>query len=267
MAGPHSAPWRAPCDDERVSSEQAVEDRHGPGAAADWFEAYVFDFAAADGSGGGSLGVCLFPNRRAATIWVGAVGLEDRYLAIAEQSVPVPRELEFRSSGLWVDVACLVPFDHVQLGLEAFAVGMDDPADALGRMWGDRVPLGFDLEWDTTGPVTVPTGDGNSRVIEGYELSCAVHGEILVGEDAIDFDGFGSRRHLWGIAHPWTKSWDRTVSAQDVQSGVPDDAMMLAPAPLKVTLVTGDVFCLRSGLHRLGDTEGSLAWIERSAPC
>lgn len=267
MAGPHSAEWWTACDDAWVISELAVEGRHEPGSGPDWFEAYVFDFVATDGSSGGTLGVCLFPNRRAATVWVGAVGLDERYLAIAEQSVPVPRDLEFRSSGLWVDIACLVPFDHVQLGLEAFAVGMDDPADALGRMWGDRVPLGFDLGWDTTGAVAVPSGDANSLVVEGYELACAVHGEILVGEGAIDLDGFGSRRHIWGIAHPWTKPWARTVRARGVQATMPADAAMLAAAPLRVTLVTGDEFRLSGGLHRLSDTEDSLAWIERSTPC
>jgi hypothetical protein len=59
---------------------------------------------------------------------------------------------------------------------------------------GDRVPLGLDLEWERTGPV-VWRPDG-----AGYELGCAVHGEVLVGRERLAFEGTGSRSHVWGEA-------------------------------------------------------------------
>ena len=37
------------------------------------------------------------------------------------------------------------------LGCEAFAVGVDDPAEVYGDLRGDRVPFGLDLEWETDG--------------------------------------------------------------------------------------------------------------------
>ena len=44
-----------------------------------------------------------------------------------------------------------VPFDHMTLGCEAFALGLDDPAETYAPAGGERVPFGLDLEWDTDG--------------------------------------------------------------------------------------------------------------------
>ena len=46
--------------------------------------------------------------------------------------------LEVRAEGLWADHTVEVPFDHVTLGCEAFALGTDDPAEVYGGR-GDRV--------------------------------------------------------------------------------------------------------------------------------
>ena len=67
------------------------------------------------------------------------------------------------------------------IGLEAFALAVDDAQDAVGR----RVPIGFDLEWERSGPD-----------IEG-RTPAAVFGEVLIEADALDLAGVGWWRH-WG---------------------------------------------------------------------
>ena len=177
--------------------------------------------------------------------------------------------LELRGSGLWVDLQCLVPFDHMTVGLEAFAIHLDDPSEALGRLWGERVPFGLDLEWDTTGRLLTPAS-GASAQLQSYEFACRVHGDVLVGDERIELDGFGSRRHAWGAAHPWTAPWSRVVTADGPVPGDSHDGAALAEAPLLVRTADGTIRVDRSLalVHpsHPGDA-GTLAWIERNRPC
>jgi hypothetical protein len=119
-----------------------------------------------------------------------------------EVALPAGRSLELRAEGLWADHNCEEPLERWSLGLEAFAVGMDDPADAYRGMIGDRVPFGFDLEWETDRGGVYPW-IGSTR----YEVSCNVHGEILVGDETIEFDGIGQRDHSWGVRDWWSLGW------------------------------------------------------------
>src|SRR3546814_16729168 len=82
------------------------------------------------------------------------------------------------------------------LGVESFAVAVDDPADVYGDLRGERIPFGFDLEWETDGSVYPWIGSRR------YEIPCHVHGEILVGAARIDFDGLGMRDPTRG-ARAW----------------------------------------------------------------
>src|SRR3546814_9841784 len=95
------------------------------------------------------------------------------------------------------------------LGVESFAVAVDDPADVYGDLRGERIPFGFDLEWETDG--SVYPWIGSSR----YEIPCHVHGEILVGDERIDFDGIGQRDHSWGERDWWSLGWVWTAGALD----------------------------------------------------
>ena len=90
----------------------------------------------------------------------------------------------------------------MSLGCEAFAVGVDDPAEVYGDLRGDRVPFGLDLEWETDRGGLYPW-IGTTR----YEVSCNVHGEILVGDETIEFDGIGQRDHSWGVRDWWNLGW------------------------------------------------------------
>lgn len=113
---------------------------------------------------------------------------EGPLVLVREADIRLPRSMGswgVRAEGLWADMNCETPFEHWSYGLEAFGLALDDPADERG----DPVALGFDLEWEASGPV-----DGGEGA---YAQPGIVHGEILVGTDAITFDGHGARRHHW----------------------------------------------------------------------
>ncbi len=117
-------------------------------------------------------------------------------MTVIDQAVPFPSRyasLEVRSDGLWADHNVETPLDHLSLGLEAFGVALDDPAETYHGLRGERTALGFDLEWETDGiAFRWPPG------IDRYEIPCRVHGEILVGDERIEFDGTGPARPFVG---------------------------------------------------------------------
>jgi hypothetical protein len=187
------------------AAQVADERRHAPGDDLLWNESWYFDFAASDGSVGGYVRLGLYPNLRTAWYWACLVG-PDRPLVIVvdhDVSLPtVPGSLEVRTNGLWADHNCESPLEHWSLALEAFAVSLDDPLEAYGAAWGERVPFGLDLEWETDGAVfRYPPG------LDRYEVPCHVHGEVLVGAERVEIDGPGQRDHSWGVRDWWTQAW------------------------------------------------------------
>jgi hypothetical protein len=181
----------------------AEEKKHPAGTEPLWSESWYFDFAAGDGSLGGYVRLGLYPNLGTAWYWATLVGDDRPLLLVRDHEVALPKgeSLEVRSEGLWADINCETPHDHWSMGLEAFAVGLDDPADAYHGERGDKVGIGFDLEWEA---ISVPYDyPGMSR----YEQPCGVHGEILVGDERINFDGIGQRDHSWGVRDWWNTQW------------------------------------------------------------
>ncbi len=222
--------------------------------------------------------VARYPAHGRATLVCCCTGPDRQMLTIVEPSLSLPRDLELRGPGLWFDLQYLVPFDHVTLGVEAFATGLDDPQDALGRGFGDRVPLGADLEWDTRPPADAPTGAAPGT--PGYELVGRAHGELIVGTERLELDALGARRHVWGDIVPWAAAWARVLGPGGARSIAPDTAEqlvargeVLAWAPAVVP--AGDLpgvpgFRLDRALVRVQDAgfgEPATVWIERSTPC
>lgn len=170
------------------------EGRHPPGADPLWEEAWDFDFASPSGDLGGYVRVALHPNRGVTWFWAALVGRRRPLVTVVDHGVALPRGpgLDLRSEGLWSDPVCETPLEHWTVGLEAFGVGLDDPTEAYRSVRGDRTPLGLDLEWETV------VGPRSLHRTHGYSLSCAVHGEVLVGRETIAFEGWGQRSHTWG---------------------------------------------------------------------
>jgi hypothetical protein len=179
------------------------ERRHDPGHEQLWNESWYFDFASADGSLGGYVRLGLYPGLGVAWYWACLVGPSRRPVMVVDHEVPVPpSSLEVRAEGLWADHNCETALDHWSLGLEAFAVELGEAADAYRGMVGERVPFGFDLEWETDGEVfRYPPG------LDRYEIPCRVHGEVLVGKERLEIDGPGQRDHSWGVRDWWERGW------------------------------------------------------------
>lgn len=179
------------------------EARHEPGPEPLWNESWYFDFTDAAGAFGGYVRLGLYPNLGTAWYWACVVGEDRRLVTVIDHEVPMPtaRSLEVRTEGLWADHTVETALDHMSLGCEAFATGLDDPADTYGDLRGDRVPLGFDLEWETDGATYAYPG------VTRYEVPCRVHGEVLVGDERIALDGWGQRDHSWGVRDWWTLGW------------------------------------------------------------
>lgn len=184
---------------------------HVPGPELRWSESWTFDFWDEDGTLGGWSRLALLPN--ADTAWYHAflTGPDRQLVAVIDTDVPLPQEgLEIRTEGLWATHICETPHDHWTIGLEAFGVGLDDPAELYGRQFGDRVPLGFDLEWEATAPP-----DDRSDPTVRYHQACRVSGEVLVGAEVIDFDGSGRRHRTWGPRQCWDARWFRVHGMLD----------------------------------------------------
>lgn len=183
------------------------EGRHRPDEDRRWGESWSFELATPDGTLGGYVRLGISPQRGSCWYWASLVGERRRLVTVIEHDVrpPRPPSLELRAEGLWADHNIEVPFDHLTLGCEAFALALDDPAEVYGPMRGERVPFGLDLEWETDGAAYLcPPGhpSGGTR----YELPCRVHGEILVGDERIELDAVGQRHHAWGV-EDWGRGW------------------------------------------------------------
>jgi hypothetical protein len=187
----------------------ADELAHPPGAEPHWEEAWSFAFVAAGGlrgpnavAVGGYARLALRPGERTAWWWSAVAGPDRPLVLVREHDVdlPRPRTFEVRASGLWAEPVCETPFEHWSIGLEAFAVALDDPVESYRLERGDRVPFGLDLEWEADGPPVLVAPDRQ----QGYAQACTVHGDVLVGSERIVVTGPGTRDHLWGPKDWWS---------------------------------------------------------------
>jgi hypothetical protein len=180
----------------------ADERRHTPGPQPGWTEWWSLDWAA-DGPGdvlGGFVRLALYPRARVAWFWSYLVTSDHPGpVVVRDHEVPLPRgeSMEVRAEGLWADHVCEVPFEHWTYGLEAFGVRLDDPADGFTGEIGDRMPVGFDLEWEVAGDRGPESAEG------GYAQPGEVHGEVLLGRARFEVEGKATRAHGWGN-EPWS---------------------------------------------------------------
>jgi hypothetical protein len=184
--------------------DAADERTHEPGPEELWSESWYFDFFAADGSIGGWVRIGLYPNLRTSWYHAFVVGPGRPIVAVADLEVPLPKRgsLELRSHGLWAEHTCETALDHWSLGNEAFAISVDDPAELYQPVpRGEQVPMGLDLEWETDGE------PHHYLYTTRYEIPCRVHGEVLVGDERIELDGWGQRDHSWGERDWWKMGW------------------------------------------------------------
>lgn len=149
-------------------------------------------------------------------------------LVISELEGPMPeRGWELRTSGLWADHICETPFEHWSYGLEAFALAVDEPRELLGRGFGDRVPLGWELDFEASeepdlhgapppqvaignvSPAVEPSGEerpaptfdaGGAAASGWYRQLGVVSGILLDASGETEIEGRAIRSHRWGSA-------------------------------------------------------------------
>ena len=151
------------------------------------------DFARTDGTGG-FLRLLRFGHRCWA--WAYLVGPSIGLVVVRDTDVAPPRRTEIidvRGEGLWMEMVCETRDEHWSYGVEAFAVRLDDPADALHGEIGERLPMGVDLEWET----------------DGSSVTGSVHGELVVGAERIDLDACVRRADADAVGGPreWPEEW------------------------------------------------------------
>jgi hypothetical protein len=250
------------------------EQRRAPGPEPWWADAWEIDFAAdgadaATGHGGvgGFVRLALLPAQGVAWWWTSL--LTPRLVAVRDHEVPLPRAgLEVRADGLWGELVCETPLEHWSIGLEAFGIAYDDPADAWGDEWGERLPVGLDLEWEATdGPGTAPPTGPDPVGGVAYAQPGRVHGEILVGDDRIELAGTGFRSRASGVLDWWSPEPHRRicwVAAGGRAQGLVSTEVhptVLGTAPLLVTAPGRPAVRLERTLCRFGEL--GVGWAER----
>jgi hypothetical protein len=155
-------------------------------------EQWAFDFVGARGASGF---VRLARVGERCWFWCYLVGDDVGLVAVRDHDVAPPRRpavLEVRADSLWAELVCETAGEHWGVALEAFGVRLDAAVDAWEGEIGERLPVGLDLEWevDTTGE---PHG--------------SVRGEVLLGRERLEVDGWGVLSHAVAPATAWPDAW------------------------------------------------------------
>ena len=134
---------------------------------------------------------------RVAWFWAYLLRPDGGPVVVRDHEVTLPRgvALEIRADALWSELVCETPGEHWSIGLEAFGVrARRSPTTRLHGEIGERIALGFDFEWETT-------GEPFSSELAGVaydEQPGVVHGEVLLGRDRIPLDTVGRFEHSVG---------------------------------------------------------------------
>ena len=110
----------------------------------------------------------LFGRRRAWYCW-GLTRSDEPFVQVVECGI-TPRldPMIAKAEAFWAEYTCESPFEQWTIGNETYAVELDDPAEGLGRAYGDAVPIASDLEWYATErAVTIPFGYSQAGVLMG----------------------------------------------------------------------------------------------------
>jgi hypothetical protein len=175
-------------------------------------EAWGFEWGTADGNGG-FVRLALHRRMRIAWFWAYLLRPGGGPVVVRDHEVLLPRGagLEIRAEALWAELVCETPGEHWSIGLEAFGVRLDDADDALHGEIGERIALGFDFEWETTGEPFLSDLGGVAR----EEQPGIVRGEVLLGRDRIPLDTVGRFEHSTGDVDGAHTSNRSTVACDD----------------------------------------------------
>ena len=249
--------------------QPSEEQRRPAGPEPLWADAWEIEFVAESGVAG-FVRLALLPSQGVAWWWTSL--LTPRLVAVRDHEVPLPRTgLEVRADGLWGELVCETPLEHWSVGLEAFGIAYDDPADAWGDEWGERLPVGLDLEWEAVSEAgdLAPAGPAPGPGGVAYCQPGRVHGEILVGPDRIPCSGTGFRSRASGVLDWWsTRPHRRRAWVSGKGEGIVDageggtalgEAPVLVTAPGRPPVRLARTLCLVDGA---GSGDGGVGWAE-----
>lgn len=144
-------------------------------------EEWTFSWWAADASIAGFTMYRLFGRRRAWYCWGLSRGGQPMVQVVECGIKPRPDPMIAKAEAFWAEYTCESPFEQWTVGNETYAVELDDPDEALGRAYGNAVPLASDLEWYATErAAAIPLGYRQTGVIMGDIET--VHGVVSVPE-------------------------------------------------------------------------------------
>lgn len=190
----------------------------------------VHEVIASNGSIAVWLRVAIEPN--GARYHAGILRAGDRPIVLAEDEIAHPgRRWELRSSGLWADHNCESEMDHWSYGLEAFALALDDPEQLVREGVGDRVPIGWELDFESTGEASALVG------VDGYAQPGIMHGLLLTIDGETSFEGSAVRQHWWGsLAHSGPE-----LRLDSYEPASPDSALVPIGDGRRLVELTGGV--------------------------
>jgi hypothetical protein len=178
-------------------------------------EEWTFSCWAADGSLGLVTGYRLVGGHQA-WYWWAVARRDEPLLHVTEFDIPRrSNPLLAKAEAMWAEMVCESPFAQWTVGNETYAVALDDPDEALGRAYGEAMPVAMDLEWYATRqteslPVLRPSSPASPDLdsparrsrqaseVTGYQQSGTVHGRIELATGSIELVELAAHRtHRW----------------------------------------------------------------------
>lgn len=240
--------------------ERRVSPPDEAGAARAWTEAHRLLAVADHGALALATSIEIHAGPRSAVFRAAVFGLSGRPTVITEHDIPVPeRGWELRASGLWVDQVCESPLEHWSYGLEAFGLAIDEPGELLGRGYGERVPVGWELDFSGRPTDAAPVGPRPEAAAGRYVQPGRIDGLLLSAAGEHPIRGPAVRAHGWGLAPRVVVADDDISLAAHLDRPVRGPAVAL-PSPRDVWWVTPSADELRARTAAVDEPIG------RSAP-
>ena len=175
---------------------KADEHRHSAVTAEEW----TFEWWSPDGSIAG-LALYRFDGHPNWAEYAWGLHRRGRPMMQIVQSRIRPRSpMVLKADGFWAEFVCESEFDQWTIGNETHAVELDDVDEALGRAYGNVVPMASDLEWYATA--------APQRVADGYRQDGVIVGDIETAEGVVKIEEMRSvRTHRWTSAGSLPSVW------------------------------------------------------------
>ncbi len=180
-------------------------------SAAAWSEGHRLELVANDVDRAIVVEMRRYPASASSRVRIAVLERGARPIGVVDVELPPPKPAntwEVRGTGIWCEMVCETPLVHWSYGLEAFALALDEPRDLIDTGIGHRVPLGWELEFEASGPATWLADTCYVQAGTGHGLTLSADGET-------EIDGRARRWHWWGQDEPFLG--DASIGPVDVE--------------------------------------------------